>query len=115
MTAKKKDNLFYVCSLIEHIGRVTKNRRGTIVDALGESGVRKMMKDAEVNHCLSFDQVGEEVSKLYGITDGDFNPSEGSPYSIPSVQDIGRLYSIIVEDCAEEGREDAEKIGRAHV
>ena len=108
MTAKNKDNLFYVCSLIEHIGRTTNNRRGAVVDALGENGVRKMLKDAEVNHCLSFDQVGEEVTAWYGIVPGDFNPAAGSTFSIPTVQDIGRLYSIIVEACAEEGKEDAE-------
>ena len=39
MTVKNKDDLFYVCSLIEHIGRRTKNRRGIIVDALGEKGM----------------------------------------------------------------------------
>ena len=110
MTAKRKDDLFYVCSLIEHIGRISNNRRGVVVDALGETGVRKMLRDAEVNHCLSFDQVGEEVMSWYGITPGDFNPSAGSAYAIPSVQDIGRLYSMIVEDCAEAGKEDLELI-----
>ena len=90
MTAKRKDDLFYVCSLIEHIGRISNNRRGVVVDALGETGVRKMLRDSEVNHCLSFDQVGEEVMSWYGITPGDFNPSAGSAYAIPSVQDIGK-------------------------
>ena len=110
MTVKNKDDLFYVCSLIEHIGRMTNNRSGIIVDALGEKGVRKMLRDAEVNHCLSFDQVGEEVTEWYGITDGDFDPAAGSRYSIPSAQDIGRLYSIIIQDCAEPNKEDAELI-----
>lgn len=110
MTAKNKDDLFYVCSLIEHIGRSTKNRRGLVVDALGEKGIRKMLRDAEVNHCLSFEQVGDEVKEWYGIAEGDFDPAKGSPYSIPSVQDIGRLYSIIIQDCAEPDRENEELI-----
>ena len=110
MTAKNKDDLFYVCSLVEHIGRTTKNRRSVIVDALGINGVRKMLKDAEVNHCLSFDQVGDEVAEWYKISQGDFDPSANSPYLIPSVQDIGRLYSVIVEDCADPGHEDEELI-----
>ena len=110
MTARNKDNLFYVCSLIEHIGRETRNKRGVIVDALGIDGVRKMLRDAEVNHCLSFEQVGDEIAEWYGISEGDFDPSAGSPYSIPSVQDIGRLYSIMITDCAEPDKEDQELI-----
>jgi hypothetical protein len=110
MTAKNKDDLFYVCSLIEHIGRTTKNKRGYVVEALGEKGIRKMLRDAEVNHCLSFEQVGEEVAEWYGIADGNFDPAAGSRYSIPSAQDIGRLYSIIIQDCAEPENEAAELI-----
>ena len=110
MTVKRKDDLYYVCSLIEHIGRTTRNRRGVVVDALGLKGVRKMLRDAEVNHCLSFEQVGDEVAEWYNIMPGNFDPAANSPYLIPSVQDIGRLYSIIVEDCAEPGTEDEELI-----
>ncbi len=80
------------------------------MDALGEKGVRKMLRDAEVNHCLSFEKVGEEVAEWYGITEGDFDPAAGSRYSIPSAQDIGRLYSIIIQDCAEPDNEASELI-----
>ena len=34
MTTVKKDDLFYVCSLIEFTGRKTKNRRKVIVNDL---------------------------------------------------------------------------------
>lgn len=36
MNDTQKNNLFYVCSLIEFIGRKTKNRRATIVKILGK-------------------------------------------------------------------------------
>lgn len=39
MTAERRNDLFYVCSLIEYIGRVTKNRRGAVVGALGARGI----------------------------------------------------------------------------
>lgn len=61
MTEQEKNDLFYVCSLIEYIARQTKNKRGAIVEALGESGVRKQLYDAQINHCLSFEQVSDEV------------------------------------------------------
>ena len=35
MSEKEENDLFYVCSLIEHVGRKTKNRRGDVVAAFG--------------------------------------------------------------------------------
>jgi hypothetical protein len=98
-----ENDLFYVCSLIEYTARQTKNKRGVIVNALGEEGIRKQLKDACVNHCLSFEQVGDEIITDYNIPDGEFDTITGCKYKIPSYQDIGKLYSIMILDCAEEG------------
>ena len=59
MTEKERNDMFYVCSLIEFTARQTKNRRRVIVDAMGEEGIEKQLYDAEVNHCLSFEQVSD--------------------------------------------------------
>lgn len=105
MTEKEKNDLFYVCSLIEYIARQTKNKRGAIIHALGRKGVEKQLSDAEVNHCLSFEQVSDEIIEQYKIQEGDFDTITGCKYTIPSYLDIGKLYSTMVEDCAEPGRE----------
>ena len=39
MTQKERNDFFYVCSLIEHIARQTKNKRGVIAKALGKEGI----------------------------------------------------------------------------
>ena len=105
MTAKERNDFFYVCSLIEYIARETKNKRGVIVKALGKDGIEKQLYDAEVNHCLSFEQVCDEVVEQYQIAKGDFDTITGCKYTSPSYQDIGKLYSIMIEDCAEPGKE----------
>lgn len=105
MTEKEKNDFFYVCSLIEYIARKTKNKRGVITRRLGKEGIEKQLYDAEVNHCLSFEQVGDEVVEQYQIPDGDFDTITGCKYTIPSFMDIGKLYSIMIEDCAEPGEE----------
>ena len=56
MTEKEKNDYFYVCSLIEYTARQTKNKRRVIVEALGKTGIEKQLYEAEVNHCLSFEQ-----------------------------------------------------------
>ena len=68
MTEKERNDYFYVCALIEYIARETKNHRGDIVNAIGKSGIEKLLYDAEVNHCLSFEQVSDEVIQYYKIT-----------------------------------------------
>ncbi len=110
MTEKQKNDFFYVCSLIEYIARQTKNKRGTVVRALGERGIEKQLHDAEVNHCLSFEQVSDEVIEHYNIPEGNFDTITNCKYSIPSYMDIGKLYCIMIEDCAEPGKEISELI-----
>lgn len=110
MTEKEKNDFFYVCSLVEYIARETKNRRRVIIEALGKKGIEKQLYDAEVNHCLSFEQVSDEVIEQYGIMEGDFDTITECEYTIPGFMDIGRLYSIMIEDCAEAGKEVDELI-----
>lgn len=110
MTEKEKNDYFYVCSLIEYIARRTKNKRRVIVEALGKEGIEKQLYDAEVNHCLSFEQVSDELISQYQIPDGDFDTITDCKYAVPSFMDIGKLYSIMIEDCAERGEETEELI-----
>lgn len=110
MTIREKDDLFYVCSLIEFIGRETKNKRGVIVNKLGEKGVKKQLQDAQVNHSLSFEQVSDELSQQYAIPIGTFDMISDCKYKIPSITAIGRVYQELVLDCAEEGCEVPELI-----
>lgn len=110
MTQKERNDFFYVCSLIEHIARQTKNKRGVIAKTLGKEGIEKQLYDAEVNHCLSFEQVSDEIIEQYGIPDGEFDTITDCKYTIPSFMDIGKLYSIMIEDCAKPGKEVEELI-----
>ncbi len=110
MSETERNDLFYVCSLIEYIARKTTNRRRIVVEALGEEGVKKQLLDAGVNHCLSFEQVSDELIEQYQIPTGDFDTITGCKYSIPSYLDIGKLYAIMIEDCAEPGKEASELI-----
>ena len=96
--------------MIEYIARETLNHRGDIVSAIGRKGVEKLLHDAEVDHCLSFEQVGDEVISYYKIKNGNFDTISACKYSVPSFLDIGKLYSIMIEDCAKPGNEVQELI-----
>ena len=72
---------------------------------MGKKGIEKLLYDAEADHCLSFEQVSDEVIEQYRISNGDFDTITECKYTIPSFMDIGKLYSIMIEDCAEPGKE----------
>ena len=93
------NDIFYVCSLIEYTARKTKNKRGIIVEKLSINGIKKQLHDAGVNHCLSFEQVSDEIIETYGIPQGDFDTITNCKYKVPTYLDIGKLYAILAEAC----------------
>ena len=88
MTEKERNDFFYVCSLIEYTARQTRNKRGTITEALGREGIEKQLYDAQVNHCLSFEQVSDEVIEQYKIPEGDFDTITGCRYTVPELRTL---------------------------
>ena len=96
MTEKQRDDIYYVCSLIEFIARKTKNHRQDVIRYFSKADVERQLRLAEVNHCLSFEQVADELIEDYGISDGDFDTVKECRYDVPSFLSIGMLYQELV-------------------
>ncbi len=101
MSENDKNDLFYVCSLIEYVGRKTKNRRSDVVAAMNDECLRHQLEYADVNHCLPFERVSDELIAECGIRNGTFDTITGCKYSIPSETSIGRVYSTLIEETNE--------------
>lgn len=102
MDKKLIDDIFYVCSLIEYTARKTKNHRGYIVKCLGMEGIRRQLKFAEINHCLSFEEVSDEIIEEYGIKTGSFDTVSECKYTVPSYLAIGRSYQRLITSVSQE-------------
>ena len=96
MTEKQKDDIYYVCSLIVFIARKTKNHRQDVIRHFSKANVERQLRLAEVNHCLSFEQVADELIEDYGVSDGDFDTVKECRYDVPSFLSIGMLYQELV-------------------
>lgn len=96
MSNQEKDDLFYLCSLIEFIGRKTKNRRSDVVKVIGKEELNRLYKLASVNHCLSFEQVSDEVIEKCNISNGNYDTISICKYNIPTYRDIGANYMRII-------------------
>ncbi len=57
---------------------------------------------ADVTHCLSFEQVCDEVLQAFSIGDGSFDSVAQCEYRVPSYLSIGKVYARLVEDVASE-------------
>lgn len=102
MTAQwNKDDLFYVCSMIEYVARATHNKTKDVVAKLSDKALLHQLKAASVNHCLSFEQVCDEWIEEYGISEGNFDNIATCRYTVPSVTSIGRVYQTLILEVME--------------
>lgn len=92
-----RNDIFYVCSLIESISRTTGLKKSQIVDSLGEKEIKHLYKFADVNHCLPIQQVTEEIIDRHHLK------------SIPkqkeyknSIWDLGKVYQRLIVDISNE-------------
>lgn len=98
----RDDNaLFFICSLIEYIGRIQKRKRGEIVDALGDGTLRRIYKYADVLHCEPIMKTADEYIRMQNITEGDFDNVGACKYNVPDYWTIGEVYKRLIEDVQE--------------
>jgi len=97
---KLDNDLFFVCSLIEHIGRTTKNRRADVVSVLGKDVVARYLELADVYHCEPIENTAADLIEKRGITEGNFDNTAGSS-NVPTVFDIAKVYKRLIVNVAE--------------
>lgn len=103
MNDNQKNDLFYVCSLIEFLGRKTKNKRAEIVKILGKKELQRQMELAEVNHSLTFERVSDELIEYFNIPEGSFDSIGLCKYAVSSFQAIGKEYQrLIIDVCSDQ-------------
>ncbi|MCL2073612.1 MAG: hypothetical protein FWH18_06815 [Marinilabiliaceae bacterium] len=102
---KNANNLFFLCSLIEYIGRKTKNHRNVIVNAIGKEHLQHIFDLADVYHCENIDKLLYELTEKFNIEGGIFDNVGNAKYSIPTHWDIGKVYKrLIIEVSKKENR-----------
>lgn len=95
---EKRDNLFFVCSLIDYIARQTKNERKIVVNALGKDKIAHLYDLADIYHCENIDKVTYELVKEHHISTGKFDNVSDCQYNIPTHFDIGKVYQRLIMD-----------------
>ncbi|MBP5212719.1 MAG: hypothetical protein J6Z30_07670 [Pyramidobacter sp.] len=95
---KRDDALFYLCSLIEFIGRRRKLERSRVVDALGEETLRRIYDYADVFHCEPIEKTADDFIRLCAVPEGVFDNVAACRYRVPDYWMIGEVYERLIED-----------------
>jgi len=93
---KNANDLFFLCSLIEYIGRKTKNHRNVVVNAIGKKDLQHIFELADVYHCENIDKVAYELIEKHSIENGRFDNVGNAKYAIPTHWDIGKVYKRLI-------------------
>ncbi len=93
---KVANNLFFLCSLIEYIGRKTKNHRNVIVNAIGKDKLQHIFDLADIYHNENLDKLTFDLVEKYKIEEGVFDNIQNAKYSIPTHWDIGKVYKRLI-------------------
>ena len=101
MSEENKSNLFFVCSLIEEIGRQLKQPRSMVVKLLGKRVIRQLLRDADILHCEPLPKVAEDYIEKYKLPVGSYDNVGAARYTVPDAWTIGKVYARLAEDIAE--------------
>ena len=92
------NNLFFLCSLIEFIGRQQKLARSEVVSMLGQETIKRIYEFADLHHCEPISKVADEYINLCQLVTGNFDNVATCKYSVPSYWDIGKVYARLIQD-----------------
>lgn len=96
---KINDNdLFFTCSLIELIGRLTKQKRSVVVALLGKKILSHIYSNADVLHCEPIAKNADTFIKMCNITEGTFDNVVDCKYEVPDYWTIGKVFARLIED-----------------
>ena len=100
--SKLENDVFFVCSVIEYIGRTTKNKRSGVVMKLGEKELARLLELADVLHCEPIETTSDKLIKRIGIANGSFDNVAQCKYTVPTHFDIGKVYKRLAVEIAAE-------------
>ena len=91
---QKENDLFFVCSFIEYIARVTHNKKKYIVEKIGKEKIRKIYNLADVYHSENIDKITDEIVNGANIEKGDYKLKIHN--NKPTFWEIGKVYQRLI-------------------
>lgn len=94
-----KDDLFYLCSLIERIARKLKQPNRYVVNSMGKQALSEKLSLASVMHSENQQAVVVRLIDEYRMQSGNYDVTcvnTNLVNQIPSEQDMGKVYARLI-------------------
>lgn len=99
----EKDDLYFICYMIERVARRLHQRNRYVVNAIGKEALEHLISVANVLHCENPLQVEDDWIEEYDLSEGDFDITEVDKNlvdKIPSALEMGKVYQRLIVDTA---------------
>lgn len=83
---KTENDIMFIGSLVEFISRKTKNRQAVVADIIGYDRLKHIYDYADVNHCLSMEDLYSELCEDITFPIGKYDMSKS--YNERSIKNI---------------------------
>lgn len=96
-----KNDLFFICYMIERVARKLHQPNCYVVNSIGEKELYKQICDAPVLHCENPLKIESEWINNYNLKQGNFIISDVDKdlcEKIPSETSIGKVYMRLITD-----------------
>ena len=98
MGTKNNNDLFFISSLIEYIGRTMKRKRKEVTDFLGKDRIQRIYTYADVFHCEPIEKTADDFIVNLNIPEDNFDNVTDCRYMLPDYWTIGEVYERLIED-----------------
>lgn len=112
-----KDDLFFVCSLVERIARTLKQRNSYVVNSMGRKGLSEKLSLANVMHSENPQAVVARMIEEFQLEQGTFDIAQVDHRFvdvIPTALDMGKVYSRLILSTLTSGENDADGMLRVY-
>jgi len=112
-----KDDVYFICYMIERVARRLHQRNSYVVNRIGRENLEHLISVANVLHAENPLAVEDDWIKEYRLTEGDFDVAAVDPElvtRIPGAIQMGKVYQRLIFDTLQPGESEVEAIIRVY-
>lgn len=113
----QKNDLYFVCYMIERVARKLHQRNSYVVNTIGKDNIEHLLSVANVLHADNPVAVEDEWIKEYKLTEGNVDVTkvdETLVKKIPSSTQMGKVYQRLILDTAPVNEKEVDGIIRVY-
>lgn len=113
----KVNDLYFICYMVERIGRQLKQPNKYVVNTMGHDELVKQLSLADVLHSANPKAVAADWIAEYQMTAGNYDVTNVNPelcQNIPTATQMGKVYRRLIQNTLQRGEDFADAMIRVY-